>query len=87
MGKTVSEVGECCGTGVVCESYESVVYERIDEAQVSEVGVMRQELHSLCYHSVQCFMRVMSRVSQTLGETPLPWPVPNSGECTTFTTV
>ena len=54
MGKTVSEVGKRCGTGVVCESYESVVYKRIDEAQVSEVGVMRPELHSLCYHVVQC---------------------------------
>ena len=54
MGKTVSEVGKRCGTGVVCESYESVVYKRIDEAQVSEVGVMRPGLHSLCYHAVQC---------------------------------
>ena len=27
------------------------------------------------------FIRVTTKVSQTAGEAPLPWPVPNNGEC------
>ncbi len=36
------------------------------------LGVMRRS---------RVFMSVTTRVSQTAGEAPLPWPVPNSGDC------
>ena len=54
-------------------------------ASISLACLMLESGEENCIRGVikrsKVFMRVTTKVSQTAGEAPLPWPVPNSGEC------